>query len=136
VGSIGRGLLILLGVGRDDDEATAEGFARRLAELRIFADVDGRTNDSVADVGGAVLVVSQFTLYADISRGRRPGFTDAAPPERAAELYETVCRSLANRGIPVERGIFGASMDVELVNEGPFTLVIAEPAGRQEPAGT
>jgi D-tyrosyl-tRNA(Tyr) deacylase len=125
-GRIGPGLLVLVGVGHADDEGVAEALARRLADLRIFADADGRTNRSIRDVGGAALVVSQFTLYADVSHGRRPGFTDAAAPDRAAALYEIVCRSLAGLGIPVERGVFGASMEVELVNDGPFTLAFEE----------
>ncbi len=122
VGSIGRGLLVLLGIAPDDDEATADGLARRVTELRIHQDPDGRTNLALADVKGAVLAVSQFTLYADTRRGRRPGFTGAAPPARAEELYERFCAALAAIGVRVERGRFGAAMAVELVNDGPFTI--------------
>lgn len=120
---IGIGLLILLGVGHGDDEATADALARRIAELRIFRDEAGKTNRSILDVAGGVIVVSQFTLYADTSRGRRPGFTDAAPPGVAARLYERVATKLAEAGVvPVGTGRFGAEMAVELVNDGPFTL--------------
>jgi D-aminoacyl-tRNA deacylase len=122
VGGIGPGLLVLLGVGRDDDPRTAASMAERIGSLRIFPDAEGRTNRSLVDVGGAALVVSQFTLYADTTRGRRPGFTDAAPPDLALALYETLCASLIALGIHVERGRFGASMAVELVNDGPFTV--------------
>jgi D-tyrosyl-tRNA(Tyr) deacylase len=123
VAAIGIGLLVLLGVGHDDDEATADALARRIVELRIFRDEAGKTNRSILDVAGGALVVSQFTLYADTSRGRRPGFTDAAPPEVAERLYERVAAQLAEAGVePVGTGIFGAEMAVELVNDGPFTL--------------
>jgi D-aminoacyl-tRNA deacylase len=122
VGQIGPGLLVLLGVGHDDDAGTAASMSERVASLRIFPDAEGRTNRSLVDVGGAALVVSQFTLYADTSRGRRPGFTNAAPPDLALALYETFCASLTALGVRVERGRFGASMAVELVNDGPFTI--------------
>ncbi len=122
VGRIDRGLLVLLGVAPDDDAATAESLARRIVELRIHEDAAGRTNLALADVGGAVLVVSQFTLYADTRRGRRPGFTGAAGPELAAELYERFCRTLEGLGVVTARGRFGAPMEVELVNDGPFTI--------------
>jgi len=122
VGSIGPGLLVLLGVGHADDDATAEAMGRRIVELRIFADDEDRTNRSLVDVGGEALVVSQFTLYADTSRGRRPGFSDAAPPELAERLYDRVCRAIEARGTRVARGRFGAEMAVELVNDGPFTI--------------
>jgi D-tyrosyl-tRNA(Tyr) deacylase len=121
-GAIGPGLLVLLGIGRGDDMDTSLALARRTAELRIFEDEDGRTNRSLVDVGGAVLVVSQFTLYADTSRGRRPGFTRAAEPGVAAELVERYATGLEALGVPVGRGSFGASMEVELVNDGPFTI--------------
>lgn len=122
VGSIGPGLLILLGVGHGDDEATADALARRVCELRIFEDEDGRTNRSILDVGGAALVVSQFTLYADTRRGRRPGFTDAAPPDLAIELWRRVAAGIEAQGVRTAMGEFGAEMAVELVNDGPFTI--------------
>jgi D-tyrosyl-tRNA(Tyr) deacylase len=122
VGSIGRGLLVLLGVGHGDDDAVARSLARRVAELRVFDDDDGRTNLSLLDVGGAVLVVSQFTLYADTRRGRRPGFTDAAAPGEAERLYRVFTDALAGLGPIVATGRFGAGMAVELVNDGPFTI--------------
>lgn len=129
VGSTGLGLLVLLGVGPDDDAATGDALARRIAELRIFRDEEGRTNRSLLDVGGGLLVVSQFTLFADTRRGRRPGFTGAAAPELALERYEGFCRAAEALGIPVGRGRFGAEMAVELVNDGPFTIWLdtAEP---------
>ena len=123
VAAIGVGLVVLLGVGHDDDEATADALARRIVELRIFRDEAGKTNRSILDVAGGALVVSQFTLYADTSRGRRPGFTDAAPPDLAERLYERVAAKLAEAGVePVGTGSFGTEMAVELVNDGPFTL--------------
>jgi D-aminoacyl-tRNA deacylase len=122
VGSSGPGLVVLLGVGREDDGATTDALARRIAELRIFADSEGRTNRSLLDIGGSALVVSQFTLYADARRGRRPGFTDAASPELAIRLYERFCARLEGLGVAVGRGRFGESMEVELVNDGPFTI--------------
>jgi D-tyrosyl-tRNA(Tyr) deacylase len=123
VATIGIGLVVLVGVGHGDDEATADALARRIVELRIFRDEAGRTNRSILDVAGGALVVSQFTLYADTSRGRRPGFTDAAPPDVAERLYERVAARLAEAGVePVGTGVFGAEMAVELVNDGPFTL--------------
>ena len=122
VGSIGPGLLVLLGVGHDDDEATADALARRIGELRIFEDGDGRTNRSLLDVGGEALVVSQFTLYADTSRGRRPGFTDAAAPDVAGPLWLRVASSIEALGVRTALGEFGAEMEVELVNDGPFTI--------------
>lgn len=122
VGSIGPGLLILLGVGHGDDEATADALARRVCELRIFEDEEGRTNRSILDVGGEALVVSQFTLYADTSRGRRPGFTDAAPPDVAMGLWRRVAAGIEAQGVRTALGEFGAEMAVELVNDGPFTI--------------
>jgi len=122
VGRIGAGLVVLLGVGRADDERIAAGLARRVSELRIFRDEDGRTNRSLLDVAGEVLVVSQFTLFADTRRGRRPGFTDAALPEQAIPLYERFAIELEQAGVRVARGRFGAEMAVELVNDGPFTI--------------
>ncbi|MFI5226619.1 MAG: D-aminoacyl-tRNA deacylase [Candidatus Limnocylindrales bacterium] len=122
VGTIGRGVVVLLGVGHGDDEAMADALARRIVELRIFRDEEGRTNRSIAEVGGEALVVSQFTLYADTSRGRRPGFTAAAPAELAERLYERLCATIEGEGIRTARGRFGAEMAVELVNDGPFTI--------------
>jgi D-tyrosyl-tRNA(Tyr) deacylase len=122
VGEIGAGLVALVGVGPEDDEAVADTLARRVAELRIFDDVDGRTNLSLLDVGGAALVVSQFTLYADTRRGRRPGFTGAAAPELAERLYLRFAEAVRKLGVVVATGRFGAVMEVELVNDGPFTI--------------
>lgn len=122
VGAIGRGLLVLLGVAPEDDDAAAGALARRVVELRIHEDRDGRTNLALGEVGGAVLVVSQFTLYADTRRGRRPGFSGAAPPDHAEAIYRRFCLALERTGTQVERGRFGAPMDVELVNDGPFTI--------------
>ncbi len=122
VGAIGTGLLVLLGVGHRDDEATADALARRICELRIFEDDAGLTNRSLLDVGGEALVVSQFTLYADTRRGRRPGFADAAEPDIARRLWLRVIDAIGAQGVPVGQGEFGAAMDVELVNDGPFTI--------------
>ncbi len=122
IAAIGPGLCVFLGVGPQDGVATAEALARKVAELRILADGEGRTNRSLLDTGGAALVVSQFTLYADTRRGRRPGFTGAAAPADAIPLYERFCAALEGLGVTVGRGRFGAEMAVELVNEGPFTI--------------
>ena len=122
VGAIGPGLLVFLGVGPGDDETVAWGLAAKVEGLRIFADASGRTNLSLSEVGGAALVVSQFTLYADASRGRRPSFIRAAGPVPGELFYDIFCDRLAALGVPVSRGVFGARMDVELVNDGPFTI--------------
>ncbi len=122
VGSIGAGMVILLGIGHGDDEATADALARRVCELRMFEDDEGRTNRSLLDVGGEALVVSQFTLYADTRRGRRPGFTDAAPPELAEALWRRFAAGVEAQGVRMGLGEFGAEMAVELVNDGPFTI--------------
>jgi D-tyrosyl-tRNA(Tyr) deacylase len=122
VGEVGPGLVILLGVGPADTEAIADDLARRAAELRIFRDDDGRTNLSLLDTGGSALVVSQFTLFADTRRGRRPGFTGAAPPDLAERLYLRFATALVSLGLTVATGRFGAEMSVELVNDGPFTI--------------
>jgi D-tyrosyl-tRNA(Tyr) deacylase len=122
IGAIGHGLLVLLGVGHGDDDATADGLARRICELRIFEDAEGRTNRSLLDVGGAVLLVSQFTLYADTRRGRRPGFTQAAAPDLARALWLRVAGGIREQGVEVGLGEFGGEMAVELVNHGPFTI--------------
>jgi D-tyrosyl-tRNA(Tyr) deacylase len=121
VGSIGAGLLILLGVAPGDDEALASALAAKVAGLRIFADAAGLTNLSAAEVGGSALVVSQFTLFADARRGRRPSFIGAAGPEVGERLYLAFCDALS-AALPVERGRFGADMQVELINDGPFTV--------------
>lgn len=123
-GSCGKGLCILLGVGRTDTEQVAERLWGKASGLRIFDDADGKTNLSLSDVGGEVLVVSQFTLYANCRRGRRPSFIEAAPPDLGRALYERFCE-LAEASLGKERvgrGIFGADMQVELVNDGPFTI--------------
>lgn len=123
IAAIGPGLLILLGVGHADDEAITDALARRVTELRIFADEEGRTNRSILDIDGAALVVSQFTLFADTSRGRRPGFTNAAPPDLADRLYQRFAAQLRHAGVrDVQTGAFGTEMAVELVNDGPFTI--------------
>jgi D-tyrosyl-tRNA(Tyr) deacylase len=122
VGAIGPGLCILLGIGLDDTET--ERFAGKIARLRIFPDDEGRFDRSLLDTAGAALVVSQFTLLADTGKGNRPGFSQAAPPEEAKPLYERFCTDLEALGVPVARGVFGASMAVELVNDGPVTIVL------------
>jgi D-tyrosyl-tRNA(Tyr) deacylase len=122
IGAIGPGLVVLLGVGPDDDAGVVDALVRKVAELRIFADEEGRTNRSLLDVAGEALVVSQFTLFADTRRGRRPGFTGAAAPDHAIPLYERFAAGLEGLGVGVARGRFGAEMAVELVNDGPFTI--------------
>ena len=124
VGEIGVGLLVLLGVADGDGEAEAERLAAKVARLRIFADDLGRFDHSVLDVGGAVLVVSQFTLLADTAKGNRPSFTAAAPPAEAERVYERFSAALRELGLTVEQGEFGAMMEVELVNDGPVTIVL------------
>jgi D-aminoacyl-tRNA deacylase len=132
VGEIGPGWLVLLGVGPNDDEATAARMADKVVGLRVFEDEAGKMNRSVLDVGGSVLVVSQFTLYADTSRGRRPGFTGAALPAVAEPLVTRFADLVRERGLQVESGRFGAHMAVELVNDGPVTIVFdEEPAARR-----
>ena len=121
---IGAGLCVLLGVARGDDAAVAERLAGRVARLRIFENDEGRFDRSLLEVGGAALVVSQFTLLADTAKGNRPSFTDAAPPAEAEPLYERFCEALRGLGVEVETGVFGARMGVELVNEGPVTIVV------------
>ena len=124
VSSIEQGYLLLVGVARDDDEADTEQLAAKIVGLRIFRDADGKTNEDLAAVGGAALVVSQFTLLGDTARGNRPSFTDAAAPEVAEPLYERVCGDLRELGLPVATGVFGARMEVELVNDGPVTILL------------
>jgi len=124
-GEIGRGLLVLLGVGKADTTADAQYIAGRIRDLRLFESEAGKPMDrSVADIGGAVLVVSQFTLYGDVRKGRRPSFDDAAPPDLARDLYESVVRELEASQVPVATGQFQAMMHVELVNDGPVTVLV------------
>ena len=123
-GAIERGLLVLLGVGKQDTPEHVTWMADKIAGLRIFADEDGKMNRDLAAAGGAVLVVSQFTLYGDVVKGRRPSFVDAAAPELAVPLYEAFIAALRGRGCTVATGEFGAMMDVELVNDGPVTLIV------------
>ncbi|UCC64750.1 MAG: D-tyrosyl-tRNA(Tyr) deacylase [Anaerolineae bacterium] len=124
VGQIGQGLMILLGVKTGDTEAEARWLAQKIAGLRIFSDDEGKFNLSAHDVGGAVLVVSQFTLYGDTRKGRRPSFTDAAPPDLAEPLVDRFVEFLRAQGLPVETGVFGAVMQVEIHNDGPVTLLL------------
>ena len=123
-GEIGLGLLVLLGVGRDDSEADAAYLAEKIAGLRIFEDEQGKMNRSVHDAGGSVLAVSQFTLYGDVRRGKRPSFDAAAPPDRARQLYEFFVESIRASGLRCETGRFQEMMQVELVNEGPVTILL------------
>lgn len=129
IGEIGRGLLVLVAAAPGDAEADAEALADKLVGLRIFRDDAGKMNRSVVEVGGSVLVVSQFTLYAEVRRGRRPSFVGAAPPEVAEPLLEAVVRGVAARGVSAAAGRFGAMMEVSLVNDGPVTLVIEVEGG-------
>jgi len=124
VGAVGAGLCVLLGVARGDGEEEAAKLAGKVARLRVFADDDGRFDRCLLDTGGAALVVSQFTLLADTAKGNRPSFTGAAPPEEAEPLYERFCAELAALGVPVARSVFGAAMQVELVNDGPVTVIL------------
>jgi D-tyrosyl-tRNA(Tyr) deacylase len=124
VGEIGPGLCVLLGVAREDDEPTAERLAAKVARLRIFENEDGKFDRSLLDAGGAALVVSQFTLIADTAKGNRPSFSDAAPPGDAERIYEIFCAGLSELGVGVETGVFGARMRVELVNDGPVTVIL------------
>ncbi|HEX2947966.1 MAG TPA: D-aminoacyl-tRNA deacylase [Armatimonadota bacterium] len=124
VGAVGTGFLVLLGIGQGDNKADADYLADKIAHLRIFEDEQEKMNLSLQDVGGGALVISQFTLYGDARKGRRPSFTDAAPPAEANRLYEYFCERLASHGIPVSRGIFQAHMSVTLTNEGPVTMLL------------
>jgi D-tyrosyl-tRNA(Tyr) deacylase len=124
VGKIGLGLLVLLGVGRDDTEGDASYLAEKIAGLRVFEDAQGKMNRSVQDVGGSVLAVSQFTLYGDVRRGKRPSFDGAAPPEKARQLYEFFVERIRAAGLRCETGRFQEMMQVELVNEGPVTVLL------------
>ena len=123
VGAIGNGYLVLLGVGAEDTEADCERLAQKMINLRIFADENGKTNLSLKDVGGELLVISQFTLYADCRKGNRPNFLAAKEPKDAERLYEYFC-GLCARETHVEKGVFGADMKVELLNDGPFTVIL------------
>ena len=124
VGEVGPGLCVLLGVALDDTPANAQRLAEKVARLRIFEDDEGRFDRSLLDVGGEALVVSQFTLLADTAKGNRPSFTEAAPPDEAEPLYQAFCEALREQGVRVATGLFGARMAVELVNEGPVTIVL------------
>ena len=124
VASIGHGYLLLVGIGSRDADDEVERMAEKVGNLRLFADDDGKTNLALADVLGEILVVSQFTLYADVRKGRRPSWTSAAAPDFASDRVEVFAAGLERRGFRVARGVFGADMDVELVNDGPFTLVL------------
>ena len=124
VGKIGQGLLVLIGIGKDDSRETAERLVKKTLSLRIFADADGKTNLSLRDVGGSLLLVSQFTLYADCHKGNRPTFNDAGNAELAKSLYEYTIELCKKENVPVETGRFGADMAVSLLNDGPFTLLL------------
>ena len=126
-GSIDAGLCILLGVAEDDDGPAAERLAGKIARLRIFENEQGKFDRSLLDTRGAALVVSQFTLIADTAKGNRPSFSGAAPPEQAVPLYDRFCETLRELGVPVQTGVFGARMQVELVNDGPVTIVLDAP---------
>lgn len=133
---IGKGLLILLGIGKGDMKGDAEHLAEKIVRLRIFEDNKGRMNRSLLDVHGSALVVSQFTLLADTSRGSRPGFEDAAPPDQAEALYDYFVERVRSLGVPAQTGVFGAHMDVLLTNSGPVTLILkSPPAGRDRKTG-
>ena len=124
VGRIGKGFAVLIGVGQEDTKETADKMIRKLIGLRIFEDENGKTNKSLADVNGEVLLVSQFTLYADCRRGNRPGFTYAGEPKMAEEMYEYIIRKVKEQVPVVQKGIFGADMKLSLTNEGPFTILL------------
>jgi len=128
VATVGPGFLILAGFTHQDSERDVVWMARKLAGLRILEDRSGSMNLSVKDIHGEALVVSQFTLYADVRKGRRPAFVAAAEPKRAELLYDQFCELLAEEGVPVKKGVFGAKMEVELVNEGPVTIIIETPS--------
>ena len=129
VGAIERGLLVLLGVQAPDTERDADYLAAKIVGLRIFNDAQGKMNLDVQDVHGGVLVVSQFTLYGDARKGRRPSFVQAAPPEKAEHLYEYFLEATARLAVPIAHGVFGAHMQVHLVNDGPVTLLLDSPGG-------
>ncbi|MCI8556968.1 MAG: D-tyrosyl-tRNA(Tyr) deacylase [Lachnospiraceae bacterium] len=124
IGNIEKGFLVLIGVGKEDTRAEADRLVKKMLGLRIFPDENGKTNLSLKDVGGELLLVSQFTLYADCSHGNRPGFTNAGDPALAKELYEYIIESCKKQVPKVQQGSFGADMKVELVNDGPFTIIL------------
>lgn len=130
VGEIGRGLLVLLGIAKGDTEREAEWMAQKIAGLRLFEDADGKMNLGLEEAGGAVLMVSQFTLLGDCRKGRRPSFTEAAPPEEADRLYQLVVGKMRATGVRVETGVFQAHMQVHLTNDGPVTLLLDTSAGQ------
>jgi D-tyrosyl-tRNA(Tyr) deacylase len=133
-GEIGRGLLVLLGVSRSDDARSADWMAEKIVGLRIFADEEGKFDRSVGDIGGELLIVSQFTLYGDTRKGRRPSFAAAEEPARAEPLYERVVERVRALGIATRQGVFGAHMEVELVNDGPVTLLVESAGAERAPA--
>lgn len=124
VGKIEKGFLVLVGITHEDTEKQADYLAKKLCNLRVFSDENHKMNLSIKDIGGELLIVSQFTLYADCSDGNRPSFTQAAKPDKANELYEYFCKRCENKDIKVEKGIFGADMKVSLVNDGPVTIIM------------
>lgn len=126
VGSIGKGYMILVGIGAEDTKEIADRYIEKMVKLRIFEDSEGKTNLSLADVGGEVLMISQFTLYANCRKGNRPSFIDAGGPDMASELYDYMLKKTKEYVPVVEKGIFGAEMDVSLINDGPFTIVLDE----------
>ena len=123
-GKIGAGFVVLLGIGHEDTDEVARQMAGKVARLRVFPDAQGKMNLALADMGGGVLAISQFTLLADARKGNRPSFADAAPPEKAEPLYEEFCVELGRLGLQVQRGVFGAHMRVTLANDGPVTIVL------------
>lgn len=123
-GAVGKGFVVLLGVARGDEEADARALADKVAALRVFEDAAGKMNLALAEVGGGVLVISQFTLLGDVRKGNRPSFVEAAPPEVGSALYERFCALLREKGLPVATGVFRAMMEVELVNDGPVTILL------------
>lgn len=124
IGKIGKGFMLLVGITHEDTEADLDYIVNKLIHLRVFEDADGKMNESLLQIGGEVLSISQFTLYADTRKGRRPSFTDAAKPDIASKLYEQFNQKLIDAGIHVETGEFGAHMDVQLINEGPITIIL------------
>lgn len=123
-GAIDRGYMILLGVGQGDTAESAQKLAAKIVKLRIFSDENGKTNLSLSDVGGSILAISQFTLFADCSHGNRPSFFGAAPPDIANGLYESFCNELEKLGFPPEKGVFGADMKIDMTADGPFTVML------------